>query len=84
MENAVDIEHIASGHMIGGERVSSLKTLFSENLSKSQVQKLVINAYKNSKLIKTQGERVLLQGNGIEMWVNKSTKTIETAYPIAK
>lgn len=80
----IDMEHIASGHMVGGERVSSLKTLFSENLNKSQVEKLVISAYKSSKLIKTQGERVLLQGNGIEMWLNKTTKTIETAYPIAK
>jgi len=27
---AVDIEHIASGHMIGGERVSSLKLYFQK------------------------------------------------------
>lgn len=48
----------------------------------------VKNAYKNvhSKL-QTQGDRMLLRGtasNGleIEMWINKATKTIETAYPI--
>lgn len=80
----VDMEHIASGHMVGGSRVSALKTLFPENLSREEVKKLILEAYKNSKRIKTQEERVLLQGNDIEMWVNTKTKTIETAYPIRK
>ncbi len=85
---SIDIEHIASGHMNGGSRVSELKTLFPEWMSVSDVNKTVKNAYKNvhSKL-QTQGDRMLLRGtasNGleIEMWINKATKTIETAYPI--
>ncbi|WP_223606936.1 EndoU domain-containing protein [Chryseobacterium sp. OSA05B] len=81
---AVDIEHIASGHMKGGSRVSSIKTVFPDNLSEGQVENLVRSAYKNSKKVKTQGDRVLLRGNDIEMWVNTKTKTIETAYPIIK
>ncbi len=52
--------------------------------SYGQVENLVREAYRNSKKIKTQGERVLLRGNNIEMWVNTKTKTIETAYPIAR
>jgi RHS repeat-associated protein len=80
----IDIEHIASGHMKGGSRVSSLKTIFPDNLSERQVENLVREAYRNSKKIKTQGDRVLLRGNNIEMWVNTQTKTIETAYPIAR
>lgn len=42
-------------------------------------------AYKSGKRLKTQGDRVKIEGNGggmkIEMWVNIKTKTIETAYP---
>jgi len=83
----VDTEHIASGHMKGGSRVSNLKTLFPEGMTRQQVQKMVVNAYRNvhTKLL-TQGDRILLRGesNGItiEMWINKATKTIETAYPV--
>ncbi len=84
---AVDIEHIASGHMHGGSRVSSLKTLFPQGMTKDQVHKMVRSAYRNvHKKLLTQGDRILLRGssNGttIEMWLNKATKTIETAYPI--
>lgn len=56
--------------------------MFAENLSERQVEKLVREAYRNSTKIKTQGERVLLRGNNLEMWLNTQTKTIETAYPI--
>ena len=83
----IDMEEILSGHTIGGSRVSKLKDLFPESFTATQVENTVRSAYKNvhSKLY-TQGERILLQGtadNGIkvEMWLNKSTKTIETAYP---
>ncbi|MBL6449635.1 EndoU domain-containing protein [Fulvivirga sp. 29W222] len=84
---AIDIEHIASGHIRGGSRVSSLKSLFPSYLNKQQVSRLVRNAYRNvNKKIATQGERVLVQGESqgvkVEMWINKTTKTIETAYPI--
>ena len=80
----IDIEHIASGHMKGGSRVSSSKTMFPDNMSGKQVENIVREAYKYSTKIKTQGERTLLRGNGIEMWVNTRTKTIESAYPIKK
>ena len=44
-------------------------------------------AWKNSPTrVKTQGDRMLLRGEGsgfvIEMWCNKVTGIIETAYPI--
>lgn len=32
--------------------------------------------------METQGDRVRVRGDGIEMWVNVKTKMIETAYPI--
>lgn len=84
----IDVEHIMSGHTVGGSRVSNLKSLFPETFDAAQVEKTVRSAYKNvhTKLV-TQGDRILVQGtaeNGmnLEMWLNKSTKTIETAYPI--
>ncbi|WP_083564012.1 EndoU domain-containing protein [Chryseobacterium carnipullorum] len=61
-----------------------MKTVFPDNLSEGQVENLVRSAYKNSKKVKKQGDRVLLRGNDIEMWVNTKTKTIETAYPIIR
>ena len=84
----IDINHIASGHMVGGARVSQLKSLFPSNMNVQQVEKVIRQAYKNvAKKVRTQGDRVLLRGETesglkIEMWLNRTTKTIETAYPI--
>ena len=82
----INMGHIMSGHIKGGARASSAKTLFNSNLTTNQIQNMVKTAYSNSKILKTQGDRVKLIGeatNGtvIEMWLNKATKTIETAYP---
>jgi hypothetical protein len=82
----VDMEHIASGHMADGARVSSKKTLFPSSWTQSNVQSAIKEAYESAKKIETQGDRVRLQGTGggqkIEMWLNTKSKTIETAYPI--
>jgi RHS repeat-associated protein len=84
---SVDIGHIASGHIKGGSRVSKLKTLFPEGMTSEQVLNVVIKAYRNVHTkLQTQGERILLRGDSdgttIEMWLNITTKTIETAYPV--
>lgn len=54
-------------------------------MTPKQIQNAVKEAYRNSSRIATQGERILLQGTSgrmkIEMWLNTTTKTIETAYP---
>lgn len=84
----VDMQHILSGHIKGGTRIGkdSSKTLFPEGYSPSKIRKAIVNAYKNGKKIKTQNQTVLVRGKSgnlnIEMWVNKSTKTIESAYPV--
>jgi RHS repeat-associated protein len=82
----IDIDHIASGHMKGGSRVSPRKDLFPDTMSKSQVEKSVRQAYKHGKKVETQGDRVRVIGQDggrkIEMWVNTKTKQIETGYPI--
>jgi len=68
--------------MKGGSRVSSRKSTFPENMTQSQVEKLVREAYRYGERVRTQGDRVLVRGNNIEMWVNTTTKSIETAYPL--
>ncbi|MBW7453040.1 polymorphic toxin-type HINT domain-containing protein [Paenibacillus sepulcri] len=86
----IDMEHIISGHTKDGFRAtqSKLKDLFPDNMNDSQIEKAVRDAYSNSSKLQTQGDRVLVRGqsNGltIEIWVNKSTKIIETAYPVFK
>ena len=83
----IDMKHILSGHVAGGSRVSSIKTLFGSNLSSKQIENMIKTAYKNGKKLKTQGDRFKVVGQAedgtlIEMWVNKVTKVIETAYPL--
>ncbi|WP_442954372.1 polymorphic toxin-type HINT domain-containing protein [Paenibacillus sp. MMS18-CY102] len=84
----IDMDHITSGHTAGGSRAkqSGGKTIFPSNMSESQIEKTVREAYKNGSKVQTQGDRVLVRGeaNGVqvEMWVNTKTNTIETAYPI--
>ena len=83
----IDMTHILSGHTAGGARVSALKDLFPNHMNPVQIERAIRNAYRNvSKKVTTQGERVLVRGTTddgmvIEMWVNRTTKTIETAYP---
>lgn len=63
----------------------SKKTLFPENMSHKDIEKAVREAYSNVKIIKSQRDRVLGRGTSgnmsIEMWINKQTKKVETAYP---
>ncbi len=84
----IDIAHIASGHMLGGARVSAAKTLFPTHWSEAKVERVVRAAYRMSSKVGSQGERVLMQGDAagltIEMWVNKTERLIETAYPIIR
>jgi hypothetical protein len=78
------MDHIASGHMRGGSRVSQLKNLFPEHMGLKQVERAVREAYRLAR-------RLAARENGpstgpecraaIEMWVNRATNTIGTAYP---
>ena len=81
----IDMDHIVSGHLAGGKRASPMKSLFPEGWTPKDVERAVRSAYKNAKTLSTQGNRVLVAGIcdrlRIEMWVNKLTRTIETAYP---
>jgi hypothetical protein len=81
------MQHIASSHVAGGSRIGagSAKTLFPSGMSEGQIERTIREAYKYGEKIETQGNRVLVRGQSggltIDMWVNKSSRTIETAYP---
>jgi hypothetical protein len=82
----IDMDHIMSGHYPEGARVSPLKDVFPSTMSSDSVENAIRSAYKNSEIILRQGDRYLMRGpfDGryhIYMWVNKVTKTIETAWP---
>lgn len=85
---SIDMEHVASGHMAGGARVSSKKTLFPESMTAVQVERAVRQAYRYGQRISSQGDRVLVRGEydgiRIDLWINTTTRTIETAYPIGR
>jgi hypothetical protein len=82
----VDIEHIIEGHTAGGARTGSAKTLFPDGWTRIEILVAVLAAYRTGKRVGTQGNRVKVRGTVddmvIEMWVNLTTKRIETAYPV--
>jgi hypothetical protein len=62
------------------------KDLFPESWTREQREAAIREAYRNSKVAgASQGDRVVLEGQGggrtIQMWLNKATKTIESAWP---
>jgi hypothetical protein len=74
----VNMEHVASGHMAGGARVSALKTLFPSFMGRTQVRRAILEAYRAGGKLGSQGERVLIQGYSsryglrIQMWLNRA------------
>ncbi len=85
----IDIDHILDRHTANGKtyKQSGIKTKFPDEMSRDQIESTVRQAYRNSTMAgPSQGDRVKLRGkaNGltIEMWVNKKTRQIETAYPV--
>jgi hypothetical protein len=84
----IDMEEVATGHILGGARVSRKKTLFPTNWTPDRVERAIRQAYRYGERFSSQGVRVVVRGPSdgftIEMYVNTETKIIETAYPIGK
>jgi RHS repeat-associated protein len=85
---AIDMEEVSSGHMSGGARLApgNKKDVFAEGMTQAQIERAIRNAYRHGEVLKSQGaDRVFVRGpfehGSIEMWVNKTTKKIETAWP---
>jgi hypothetical protein len=85
----INMGHILSGHVVEGARAvqaGAKKTFFPGTMSPRQIENAVREAYRYAKLLKRQGERVLVEGTGhglrIRMWVNIAAEEIESAWPI--
>jgi len=81
------VGHISSGHIEGGWRTpGSNKTCFPENMSKTQVEKAIREAYRHGKKINTQPTQVSVEeyydGMKIEMWIDLATNEIKSAWPV--
>jgi hypothetical protein len=86
------MDHIMSGHKEGGSRltqsiaVGGTKDVFPGNMSRGELESAIKDAYGHCSKLQTQGERVLVEGQSgnltIRMWVNTSSKIIETAWPV--
>lgn len=86
----IDMGEVLSGHTVSGTRAiqSSMsgkgKDIFS-NMTETQIEKAIRQAYRYGKKLETQGDRTFISGNygglTIQMWVNTITNTIETAWP---
>ncbi|WP_152558852.1 EndoU domain-containing protein [Endozoicomonas numazuensis] len=62
----------------------SNKSLFPETMSRDEIERTIRQAYRYGKRIETlksDGDRILVHGNGIDIWIDKATKAITTAYP---
>lgn len=78
--------HIAERHVAGGPFTAG-RTIFPNTMSSSAIARAIRTAWGNAAKIEVQGiERVRLRGYGggltIDMWFNKVTNMIETAYPV--
>jgi hypothetical protein len=72
-------------HVVGGAHVAS-KSAFPASMSEQAVEAAVRGAYRVGQRVRSQGDRVLVRGQfggfTIEMWVNRVSRLIETAYPV--
>jgi len=82
---SVNMPHIVDRHMVGGTMTQG-RSIFI-GLNERGVMAAVRQAYGSSSVVRHQGDRMLLSGSTntgmrVEMWLNRSTNTIETAYPV--
>lgn len=72
----LDIDHIFSGHIVGGNRAvqSGRKDLFPTWMTKEQVEKAVETAYNNAKKVGSQGNVVELEGYAEGMKIKNVSK----------
>jgi hypothetical protein len=81
-----DWDHIFEGHWEGTPAKTRGNNTVFWGLNKNQIKAVIQDAYKNIyKKVQTQGDKIRVRGKSgkwdIEMWVNKKTNQIETAYP---
>lgn len=83
----IDMEHVLERHTVEGA-LSAGRTTFPELMSAKGIERAIRETYRYGTKISSQGERVLMRGPPggltIEMWENRATQNIETAYPVVR
>jgi RHS repeat-associated protein len=81
----IDMAHVLERHTVEGA-LSAGRTTFPQLMNGRGIERAIRQAYRYGTKIGAQGDRVLMRGESggltIEMWVNRATQTIETAYPV--
>jgi hypothetical protein len=81
----IDMAHIILMHARAELRRNTRKSQFPPNMTAPQIERTIRQAYRNAKRCRKQGARALVRGKWsgltLDMWVNETTKTIESAYP---
>lgn len=79
--------HVLERHTTGGPFAAG-RTTFPELMNEKGIERAIREAYRYGEKIGIQGDRVLMRGTSggmtIEMWVNRATGMIETAYPVVR
>lgn len=82
---AIDMAHVLERHTVKGTS-SAGRTTFPELMNEKGIERAIREAYRYGEKVASQGDRVLMRGTSggltIEMWVNRVTEVIETAYPV--
>lgn len=83
----IDMGHVLERHTAQGALAAG-RTTFPELMNSKGIERAIREAYRYGEKIGSQGDRVLMQGSSggmtIEMWVNRATGMIETAYPVVR
>ncbi|MDR1674141.1 MAG: EndoU domain-containing protein, partial [Oscillospiraceae bacterium] len=90
----INVDHIIDNHTStgNGAKMSGKKDLFPDSMTPQHIESSIRDAYNSASQVGSpqntpDGVKILLQGrdvNGmvIEMWFNKTSGSIDTAYPI--
>jgi hypothetical protein len=82
---AIDMAHILARHVPGAPHAAG-RTLFPRQMTERAIETAVRQAYRFGNAVGRKGERTIVRGEAagltIEMYVNRVTKVIETAYPV--
>jgi RHS repeat-associated protein len=83
----IDMGHVVERHTVGGTLAAG-RTTFPELMSQKGIERAIREAYRYGQRVGGEGDRILMRGTSggmtIEMWLNRATGAIETAYPVVR
>lgn len=85
----IKMGHILERHAYGRAAIFDKKSIFHQYLSPRAIEREIRFAYRYGRVVDTQGPRLIIQGpytrkEDIQMYFNRDTGVIETAYPVPR